>query len=274
MQAVDRLGREADGAVEPERAVRADDIVVDCLGHTNQWDAAFEELVGDRQRPIATDRHEGIELQLMEPVDAVSRVILFPIRLVRRIRERVTTVGRAEDGTAMAQDAGDVSRRQHPHAVGVDQPVEAVLETHTLAAVVARRLHHRADHRVETGCIPAAGQDTDACDGRHLSDPSLAVRGDPAPRAPMPGSSGARRLRRLQPAVYNDCLRGAQSAHASRLPPRGPLAQLGERRVRNAEVVGSSPMRSTNYNSGSISACRRLANGQPFSPSDSGRTSI
>ena len=26
----------------------------------------------------------------------------------------------------------------------------------------------------------------------------------------------------------------------------GPLAQLGERRVRNAEVVGSSPMRSTN----------------------------
>ena len=26
----------------------------------------------------------------------------------------------------------------------------------------------------------------------------------------------------------------------------GPLAQLGERRVRNAEVVGSNPMRSTN----------------------------
>ena len=29
-------------------------------------------------------------------------------------------------------------------------------------------------------------------------------------------------------------------------PSEGPLAQLGERRVRNAEVVGSNPMRSTN----------------------------
>ena len=27
----------------------------------------------------------------------------------------------------------------------------------------------------------------------------------------------------------------------------GPLAQLGERRVRNAEAVGSNPMRSTTY---------------------------
>ena len=29
------------------------------------------------------------------------------------------------------------------------------------------------------------------------------------------------------------------------VPTVGPLAQLGERRVRNAEVVGSIPMRST-----------------------------
>ena len=75
----------------------------------------------------------------------------------------------------MAQDAGDVSRCQHPHAVGIDQPVKAVLETHTLAAVVARRLHHRADHGVETGRIPTTGQDTDAFDGRHLSDRSLDI---------------------------------------------------------------------------------------------------
>ena len=36
--------------------------------------------------------------------------------------------------------------------------------------------------------------------------------------------------------------------NASSLGTFGPLAQLGERRVRNAEVVGSSPMRSTNQN--------------------------
>ncbi len=32
---------------------------------------------------------------------------------------------------------------------------------------------------------------------------------------------------------------------SAKMSTRGPLAQLGERRVRNAEVVGSSPMRST-----------------------------
>ena len=54
-------------------------------------------------------------------------------------------------------------------------------------------------------------------------------------------------------------------SEASRLDPRGaesvipvgPLAQLGERRVRNAEVVGSNPMRST------IRLGRGLAHGRP-----------
>ena len=31
------------------------------------------------------------------------------------------------------------------------------------------------------------------------------------------------------------------------MPPFGPIAQLGERRVRNAEVEGSIPFRSTTY---------------------------
>ena len=42
-----------------------------------------------------------------------------------------------------------------------------------------------------------------------------------------------------------DCVAGRWPGCAIFLP-QGPLAQLGERRVRNAEVVGSSPMRSTN----------------------------
>ena len=53
-------------------------------------------------------------------------------------------------------------------------------------------------------------------------------------------------------------------SEASRLDPRGaesvipvgPLAQLGERRVRNAEVVGSNPMRSTTF---CLPLCNELA---------------
>ena len=47
--------------------------------------------------------------------------------------------------------------------------------------------------------------------------------------------------------VYNGgvAVRRASTACGSRTPTDGPLAQLGERCVRNAEVVGSNPMRST-----------------------------
>ena len=44
-------------------------------------------------------------------------------------------------------------------------------------------------------------------------------------------------------------LRNVTAAAVERAPAQadGPLAQLGERCVRNAEVVGSNPMRSTIY---------------------------
>ncbi len=58
-----------------------------------------------------------------------------------------------------------------------------------------------------------------------------------------------------RPYTMTDCA-AAHPAHASRLPPQGPLAQLGERRVRNAEVVGSSPMRSTNPNPNRVNTYR------------------
>ena len=50
----------------------------------------------------------------------------------------------------------------------MNEPVEAILETDALTAVVVRRLHHRADHRIEARRIPSAGQDTEARNGRHL----------------------------------------------------------------------------------------------------------
>ena len=158
----------------------------------------------------------------------------------------------------MAQDAGDVSRREYPHAVGVDQPVEAVLETDTLDAVVVRRLRHRADHRVETGRIPTAGQDADTFDGRHRcmltsgfarssSSERQHAAADLSPSPHRTSGEAILKLPRLQPAVYNDGLCGTCSKQRAASRPLGPLAQLGERRVRNAEVVGSSPMRSTTY---------------------------
>ena len=61
----------------------------------------------------------------------------------------------------------NAARREHARASLLDEPVEAVLETDDLDAVVDAGLHDGADHGVQAGCVAAAGQDADACDGPH-----------------------------------------------------------------------------------------------------------
>ncbi len=61
VQPIDGVGGEADGGVEPERVGRADDVVVDRLGHADQRDAHLGELVGDGQRAVAADDDQPVE---------------------------------------------------------------------------------------------------------------------------------------------------------------------------------------------------------------------
>ena len=137
--------------------------------------------------------------------------------------ERIAAVDRAEDRAAEPQDAGDIARRQHARAVRLEQAVEAVFEADALDAGVAGRLDDGADDGVQAGRVAAAGEDADAFDRRHAAATIANAR-----------SVGA--------------LRAAKSRvlQTSRVPPSGRLAQLGERRVRNAEVGSSILLPSTN----------------------------
>ena len=107
----------------------------------------------------------GVEPHLVEHLDDAVRVVARAFRRLDGIREGVPAVHRAEDGSTQPHDAAHIVRRHDAGAAGLDEAVEAVFETHTLDPAVARRLHDRANDRIETGRVAAAGQDTDSFDG-------------------------------------------------------------------------------------------------------------
>ncbi len=75
VQAIDRIGRKRHGRVETEAVRRADDVVVDGLGHADDGNAATAELVSDGERAVAADDDERAETHLVEHLDASIRVI-------------------------------------------------------------------------------------------------------------------------------------------------------------------------------------------------------
>jgi len=154
VETVDRLRGEADGRVEPERAVGLHQIVVNRLRPPHQRHTAFEELVCDGQGAISANHDKRIEGQFVKTFNATGRVVLAG----GRVCEWVAAVGRPQNGATAPQDTGDMPQLQHPSLVRVNQPVEAVLEAHTLESMVAGQLDHRADHRVETRRVATAGQ--------------------------------------------------------------------------------------------------------------------
>ena len=156
-----------DRGVETETARRADDVVVDRLRHADDGNAFQVELVRDAERAVAADHDERLQAHLVKRVDDAIRIVDLAFRRVDRILERVAVIGRAEDGPAQAQDAGDVVRRQDAGSRRVQQAVEAVFEADDLDPGVVGGLDDGADDGVEAGCITAAGEHANSFDRRH-----------------------------------------------------------------------------------------------------------
>src|ERR1043166_1842078 len=74
---VERVGRSADRGVEAEGGFGAGHVVVDGLGHPDDGDPLAEEPVRDGQAPVAADRHEGVEMVLVEGVDQVLAAVVL-----------------------------------------------------------------------------------------------------------------------------------------------------------------------------------------------------
>ena len=141
-----------DRRVEPDRDVRAGDVVVDGLRDADDRKTVLPvEAMRDRQRVFATDGHDAVELRLAEVAEdrldaALDLVGIGP--------------GRAEDRPAARQDAGDLAtaeRGEDPFG----QALPTVTHRHHLVPAIGRAADDRTDDGIEAGTVTAAGQDPD-----------------------------------------------------------------------------------------------------------------
>jgi hypothetical protein len=102
VEAVEGVGRDADGRLEPERQFRARDVVVNRLRDADHGDAEPEESPGYGHRAVAADDDQAVEPVLAEDGqgpgasvghDRLAAPFLGP-------GERVGRVGRSEDRAA------------------------------------------------------------------------------------------------------------------------------------------------------------------------------
>ncbi len=217
VQSIDGIGGKAHRRVESKAARRSDDVVVDRLGHADEGNALLVELVRDGQGAVAADADERAKARPLEHLHHAVGVDERALGRRDRPGERIPAIDRAEDGAAEPEDARHIPRREQTRFLGIDEAVEAVFEAEHFDAGVVRRLDDRANDRVETWSVAAAGQHADFFYGGHEC-------------------GLVRRAVGMAYMLHSD---------PSRFSRIGRLAQLGERCVRNAEVRGSIPLPST-----------------------------
>ena len=187
-QAIDALGGEVDGGVEPERRLGVFEIVVDRLRHADDAEAALVEVVADREGAVAADRDQGVDLVLAELCDQFLGTVDLDERtvgLLDRVAGWIAAVGGAEDRAAGVDDAAHIFAGELDDAVAArvllrsHQAVEAVTDADDVPAPVAGGERGGADDGVQTRSIAAAGAQGDALDGE-CHGPDASSPGDTA----------------------------------------------------------------------------------------------
>ena len=159
VQAVDRLGRHLDGGAEADRPLGVAEIVVDGLGNADQAPIAqLGQAAQGREAAVAADADQRIELQGVIAGCDLGRTVDHAGWT--RIGERVAAIGRAQQGAAHGQDAGDDVRAQRDR---IDrprqQPVGGLADAEHFPAVAEHgALDHGPDHCIQAGAVATAGQ--------------------------------------------------------------------------------------------------------------------
>ncbi|EGJ74632.1 putative 6-phosphofructokinase [Streptomyces sp. Tu6071] len=153
LEAVDRLGRDADGGVEAEGAVGRGDVVVDRLRHADDRHPALGEHPRGGQGALAADRDEDVDAEFAGEFGRVGAGFGEPPAL---------QTGRAEDRAAAGEDAAHRVEVEFA-VVPVEQALVPVLEPDHLVTVVRDgAVHDRPDHCVEARTVAACGENSDA----------------------------------------------------------------------------------------------------------------
>ena len=161
VQAVDRLGRDADRGVEAEGVVGAREVVVDRLRDADDRQlSSAKQACRDAERVLAADRDERVEARgrevLQHPLDAALELV--------RVRP-----ARADDRAAAREDPRDLARAERPRRSASTRPRQPSRTPTTSQPAVVRAPADGADDRVQPGAVAAAGEDADAL--RHPAEP-------------------------------------------------------------------------------------------------------
>src|ERR1700722_665690 len=167
---VERVGDGMERSVEPERDLGSRKIVVDGLGHADNFQSFLEKLISDFLRAVAANADDGVDAQLVRVGDDLSGNVARDLVAVDHafVVKRIAAVGGAEDGASAGQNAGNFLERKFESFFRPDEAVEAVRDADDFPAVAQDGgFGSGADDGVETGSVPASGGDANAFDVRH-----------------------------------------------------------------------------------------------------------
>ena len=160
VNAVDDLRRNVHRRVEAEREVRAVQVVVNCLGQTDDVQPFLGKEVRRLVRAIAAESDKAVKFQIL--VGLFHRGNLVHVILANLAHIAEGRARRAKNRAAKGQDAGELAAL-HLLIVARDESPIAVVDADNLRVKqFIRRAGHAADCRVQAGAVAAAGQNTDS----------------------------------------------------------------------------------------------------------------
>jgi len=149
VQAVDRLGGDLHRGVEAERHLGAAQVVVDRLGHADAGHVELGEAVGDPQGVVTADRHDRLDLHLVEHLGRA----LAATGLFEGVRARGPENGAAAGEQVLAL------RRLEGHRATVEDPAPPVEEADELVPGPGPGEHDGTDDGVQPRAVTTTGQD-------------------------------------------------------------------------------------------------------------------
>src|SRR6266851_5172891 len=146
VQAVDCVRGDVQRGVEAERNFRGGQVVVDGLGHSNNWNSQTTEIARNGKRAVAADGDHGVHTQLPRVLATLQRIVMcdFLAAFIDHVVKGISAIGGAENRPAARQDARNRFHRKRYGAFGPNQPIKPVINSDDPPAVPQYRSPHRA----------------------------------------------------------------------------------------------------------------------------------
>src|SRR5437016_5280288 len=162
MDLVDRVRGGGHRGIEAKRRDGATNVVVDRLGHANDWKSFLPQRQDDAERAFAADRHESIQPIRAKGFEQLIRPIQFrprPVRLLHAPVERITTIRRAENRAAEVRDPANLVGAQRHELALAQQAPESPPDSDAFPTAMDGAQHDGPDDGIQPRRVTAAGGD-------------------------------------------------------------------------------------------------------------------